>query len=544
MPRYAQLLGLTLIPLTVGLGCSDDCTSPFDCKSTEICYKGTCESGQNSALDCESDDECGMDPGGGRMRPFVCIAKRCRLNEGAMMVGPMTPDSGLGPVDTGPGPGDAGPVEAGGFMDAASVPDSGITPSTCTPPTLPANAMGTAADTTSPSVFNPVITPPAPNAGDMLSVTVQVGEGGCGVESANLTIESDPAGTDPVQRITASSGAGLLTITGMGTPYTLTMNATVLNCLQPVPHRVTQLFIRDYAGNSSTYRYDANDTACMPQLPGNPNAECYKLTTNGNLTPASTSVQVMQMTPNTTGSLPPTLNAATLTGSGATLSGNIGVNPDATCPVMTMGLTLTNGIRTKVETVPFNGGAYSIDVDACAANGNWEISGIVLTDMQLRQSNYLKIPNMPTYQLYGTAGSGVNVPAAVPLTGGADMASPVWTKIVTVVSNNAASGTSVMTDFHATDPDCGLGSGVATFTNGTGNAFTGVLAAGGPGVFGCVFIPQCAPRGSYTLTGTVIDRYSATSTLYDNTMGGYGLFQSDGTMTSSVPAALIQITHN
>jgi len=484
-----------------------------------------------------------MDPGGGRTRAFVCIANRCALNTSGG--GTVVPDSGVMPpmVDTGvtptPDTGMMGTPDSGIHPDATS----GITPSMCTPPMLPAGANGTAADNMPPNLFSPSIMPAAPNANDMIMVSVSAAEGGCGIESASMTIESEPAGNDPVQRIQATSQSGAITITA-GTPSTITMNATVLDCLQPVPHRVTQMHVRDFAGNTTTFRFDAMDSACNPQIPGNPNAECYKQTTNLNTTPASTSLQVMQMTPSTTGSLPPTLNAATLAGAGTTLSGNIGVNPDNTCPMVSMDLTITNGSRTKIETVQFNTGAYSISVPQCAATGNWELTGIRLKDMQGRESNYLKLGAAPTFQLNGTAGSGVNVPAAVALTGGNDTASPVLTQVVTVPSNDPQVGTSVMTDFHATDPGCGFGLGSVIFTNGTGNSFSAALAAGGPGVFGCGLIPQCAPRGNYTVTGSVLDTYGASTTFFDNTMGAYGLFQSDGTMTSSVPAALITISHN
>jgi hypothetical protein len=91
MTRYGLLL-LTLLSGALFAGCSGECSSAFDCKSTEVCFKEICTPATASYLSCNATSDCADDPN------FECRGGICRVIGGS--TGPVV-DAGNGPVDTG-----------------------------------------------------------------------------------------------------------------------------------------------------------------------------------------------------------------------------------------------------------------------------------------------------------------------------------------------------------------------------------------------------------------------------------------------------------
>ncbi len=111
MTRYGLLL-LTFMSGALFAGCSGECSSAFDCESTEVCFKEVCTPATAAYLSCNATTDCADDPN------FECRGGICRLIGGS--TGPM--DSGILPPSDGGGGGvDTGVMDTG----TATVTDAG-----------------------------------------------------------------------------------------------------------------------------------------------------------------------------------------------------------------------------------------------------------------------------------------------------------------------------------------------------------------------------------------------------------------------------------
>lgn len=110
MTRYGLLL-LTLLSGALFAGCSGECSSAFDCKSTEVCFKEICTPATASYLSCNATSDCADDPN------FECRGGVCRVIGG----------STGGPIDGGNVPADAGGGVDTGISDTgtATTADAG-----------------------------------------------------------------------------------------------------------------------------------------------------------------------------------------------------------------------------------------------------------------------------------------------------------------------------------------------------------------------------------------------------------------------------------
>lgn len=113
--------GLLCISLMFGAlfsGCSGECSSAFDCKIDEVCFKAICTPASASYLACSSNTDCADDPN------FECRGGSCRL------------------LSTSPGviPADAGPADTGMTPDTGTTPDTGILPDAGTSTTTDAGS--------------------------------------------------------------------------------------------------------------------------------------------------------------------------------------------------------------------------------------------------------------------------------------------------------------------------------------------------------------------------------------------------------------------
>jgi hypothetical protein len=120
MRRFAGLFAV-FVPLVFATSCTDDCTTPDDCESSEVCYRGVCQSGSIANLTCAIDDDCGMAPAGGRPRALTCVGNRCVVNPGAAGGYRDATVFDTGPVDTGMGDTGMTPADTGVGMDAMSM---------------------------------------------------------------------------------------------------------------------------------------------------------------------------------------------------------------------------------------------------------------------------------------------------------------------------------------------------------------------------------------------------------------------------------------
>ena len=74
----ALLFGLML---ALGVSCGGECSSAFDCKSNELCYRASCTPINPSPF-CTVDEDCGMDG--------KCVAGRCALGNTMSMTSTRT----------------------------------------------------------------------------------------------------------------------------------------------------------------------------------------------------------------------------------------------------------------------------------------------------------------------------------------------------------------------------------------------------------------------------------------------------------------------
>ena len=87
-PRLIGALMALMVTLIIALGasCGGECSSAFDCKSNELCYRASCTA-VNPAPLCTVTADCGE---GAR-----CIAGRCEIRNGPMsMTSTMTSTTG------------------------------------------------------------------------------------------------------------------------------------------------------------------------------------------------------------------------------------------------------------------------------------------------------------------------------------------------------------------------------------------------------------------------------------------------------------------
>jgi len=117
-------IGLLCMSLMFGAlfaGCSGECSSAFDCDSTEVCFKEVCTPASASYLQCSTNSDCADDPN------FACQGGYCRLigSGSGVAMDASTPDTGPGP-DTGIV--DTGVTQDTGIADTgtSTTPDSGI----------------------------------------------------------------------------------------------------------------------------------------------------------------------------------------------------------------------------------------------------------------------------------------------------------------------------------------------------------------------------------------------------------------------------------
>lgn len=528
MPRLAQLLGLTLVPfMFVAGGCSSDCKSPFDCESNEVCYQGTCRNALNEFLLCTQDiDEsdtvrngCGPAAMGGGPQPYICVSGRCQANPARGNVGPMIPD--VGPAM------DAMALDASGMdsttgMDAGAAEvgamDAGVTVSMCTVAPGPLNNTE---DQDAPTAFAFTIDNNAPTAGQTVNISFNIAES-CGLESATIIIEGDRVGMDPQDRITLQG-----TIDNASSPPRVTAALAISDCFTAVPHRVSSILLRDFAGNTANYLAVANQMN-------------YQLSSNG-AAAVDSGAAVIQFTPATSGQLPPGLTAITATPNATGFAVDVTVSQNAACGLaeMTVAATSTRG-HTLSRTFNTNTGTF--DVPACARSGTWTVSSLSFTDASRRTVSYFGASGA-MYLRNDGVNSMVNVVSPALAGGMGDAQSPTLRSVPRTRRDMPMGGAGFQVDVVARDDACAIASGSATFSR-NGRAFSTSLAAVGTEghVAGCVAIPQCAINGAYTLsTMSVVDEGGA-STLLTVTGAAYTLIESDGTASSSVPPSLIMIT--
>lgn len=112
MYRLAVAVIASIAPIFLA-SCGSDCKTPLDCKEREICYSGKCTAGNNSKLDCVTDDDCGQPLANGQ-RVYVCFLRRCTLRPGTTTTRTSSDGGSL----------DLGFADAQPNMDAMSLPDA------------------------------------------------------------------------------------------------------------------------------------------------------------------------------------------------------------------------------------------------------------------------------------------------------------------------------------------------------------------------------------------------------------------------------------
>lgn len=541
MARAAKLLAITasMAALISQGGCSSKCNSAFDCKSTEVCYRGTCQEALSSNLSCVVDDDCGKSIASGTTRPYICIAGRCQANPadggagqpggdsgtdaGMMMMtdtGMTTPDTGMTQTDTGVEPPDSG------VNDDATVPDSGTMMAACM---LPAGATSTAEDTTEPQITSAMIDMATPSPNATVTLTLMVAEAGCGLESAIVRSQSEFApNPDNLTWMTTISGTG---------PYTVTATMNVSECLANGVQRISFISLRDFAGNTNTYTFNTAGAN-------------YNQSINGQA-PIQSTLGHVTFTPSTGGTTlrPPVLNMVTASETAAGVDVAIVAMSQGMCPLVRATVTATGqpgGYSvTASGTLAGTGGTVSIPIPACAG-GTFTIASITLEDMIGRTATYIGAAG--NYLGPDLTDSGVAVAQIALARTGTDMGSPVVTGAQPPMVNMSAAGDTVTITALATEQTggCGIAGGSAAMTvttpDGT-RAFSGNLLMNAGGVSGCVAIPACARRGTYTLsTVSVNDTAGSSTTLIGAAGGNYTFAESDGTVTSTVTLPVFSYT--
>lgn len=112
MYRLAVAVIASIAPIFLA-SCGSDCKTPLDCKEREICYSGKCTAGNNSKLECVTDDDCGQPLANGQ-RVYVCFLRRCTLRPGTVTTGTSSDAGSL----------DLGFADAQSNMDAMPLPDA------------------------------------------------------------------------------------------------------------------------------------------------------------------------------------------------------------------------------------------------------------------------------------------------------------------------------------------------------------------------------------------------------------------------------------
>lgn len=524
MPRLAHLLALTTIPSALWLaGCSDDCTSAFDCKSAEVCYKGTCTSALSPDLACNTDDDCGGMPAAGMPREYLCLAGRCRDNPGMRaMPAPdaSVPDaSDAGPVDTGPM--DSGAPDAG-MPDSGLPPDSGISVSACTFPTVEATATP---DESGPLLTMLSLDPATPVPGTPTALRMNIVEGGCGLRSVEAELSSADLAADGYPGDKVVLRAATIPARGGGGAYDISLPFTMNACWLSNIHRVTRIRLEDHAGNVVVYTYAQGQMF-------------YGREENGANSPGGLQVAPVSFTPTGMTGRPILLTAVTATVTAGGVRVDVTANAPSGCALSEAEVTLVSARGQTLTGRSMNGATtIGVEVPACARTGTWRVASVALTDATGR---------VVTHRANGasfTRGVGMDGPATpgeLVLSGGSDSLAPNPTLVLGSGSNMAGQGLAASVQVYASDDVCGIGNASVvlrgTSANGLTRDFRASLTAGPDGdLRGCVAVPECAPARDYTLQIISLpDLGGHTTTLNANGM----LY--DMTFTSSRAPATLQ----
>lgn len=523
MPRLAHLLALTTIPSALWLaGCSDDCTSAFDCKSAEVCYKGTCTAALSPDLACNTDDDCGGMPAAGMPREYLCLAGRCRDNPGMRaMPAPdaSVPDaSDAGPVDTGPM--DSGASDAG-MPDSGLPPDSGITVSTCSFPTVEATATP---DESGPLLTALALDPAMPVPGTPAAVRLTIVEGGCGLRSVEAELASADLVADgyPGDRVVLR--AATIPARMGAANYEVSLPFTMNACWLSNVHRITRITLEDHAGNVVVYTYSQGQMF-------------YGRQENGANSPGGIQVAPVSFTPTGMTGRPILLTAVTATVTAGGVRVDVTANAPSGCDLREAEVTLVSDRGQRLVGRATNGAtAIGVEVPACARSGTWRVASVALKDATERV--VVHTANGANFTR-GVGMDGPPTPGPVTLSGGSDTQAPNPTLVVGSGSSTPGQGLAASVQVYASDDACGIGNASVvlrgTSANGLTRDFRAPLTAGPDGdLRGCVAVPECAPARDYTLQLiTLPDLGGHTTTLNANGM----LY--DMTFTSTRAAATL-----
>jgi len=567
---YPCVLSLVTASLLLAVtGCSETtggtqgaaCQKVTECASGYICYSGTCRAGQNAQLICQGDididtdndgviDIQGCNPEGtnpNELLRVICVSNSCRFAAGdpPVLTSTNTPpaDAGMGPV---PDAGVVGNPDASmmGPTDAAFV-----TPTACSFPTLQAANE----DTNAPALIgSPTVNGQASSnsvgSGEMFTVQFTVTEG-CGLASAKVVIGAAAAGgtSDAPERMTLNltPGNGIENGVPSTNQTTVTVEGLISPCLRnTAQYQLLELHLVDYAGNTRYYEPDPT-TGVLQQ--GEKKGDVL---TNAAVPGATISVTGTGVTE----APPPALN--TLSAS-RNASGGIDVTAGVGAQAMdchfqrlevtatsSRGQTLSAFSETPVGT-PAAGDALTatIDVPACAQDGNWSITSVKLVDSAVRSVHYSSSAGGNFIRNDGN--DSMVAAASVALMGGTDSESPDFGDIQ-VQSVGDPSGTAVSLNLAVSDDDCLLGTTTVHLVHESGTpTFSQTLSEGSDTLSaGCMPIPMCAKSGVYKLsTVSASDKGMSTVTLSENA-GAYSVSKTDSSTSGWAPNSIITVQHN
>lgn len=534
-----------------------ECTSFFDCNSGLLCYSGLCKNAVNPALTCQVDIDQDTDNDGvvdlRGCNPVdtspddlrvVCVAQRCRIIADDPPV--LVPDSGLSDTGTISVPDSS--VDSGVDSGVMDLDAAFVAPATaCSfPPSdmVPSNNE----DTSAPSFFGlPTFTvngmpgSAAVSSGDTFSFVLKVRES-CGLAWAKVVLQAGAAAgtTNPAEQIVLE-GAGFIGLeNGSGSSMDeslVTVSGAVSPCLQNTgQYAMTELHLRDYAGNRSVYTLSSATGT-------------YNLSQNGGASSNSGVPQVKLSVAGTgtTESFPAPLGSVSVSSSASGVDVVVAIsNQDDNCylnrAIVTLtssaGQVLTGEANAAASTPPANGElTASVAIPACAQKGAWTVSSVQLVDSAGRNTVYSTSAGA-NYQRSDGNATVIN-PASVTLTGGTDEASPDLLDVQLQVSGES-SGTKLEVNVAATDDACLVESNSVSFTHSTGASFSADLSVNGDSVgSACLAIPLCAPRGDYTLSSLSVADEGGASTLVSESSGTYTLSKTDSSTTGWVPPSVI-----
>ena len=565
-PRFVILLTASL--LLAVTGCSDTtggkegvaCDNVTECATSYICYAGTCRAARNAQLTCTVDIDVDSDNDGvidiqgcnpestdpNSDLPVLCVNGACRFANDDPPVVTSTPtpmaDAGVSPTpDTGVG----GTPDAGmaGPTDAAFV-----TPTACSFPTLQAANE----DSNAPALIgSPSVNGGGPTnsvaSGEMFTVQFTVAEG-CGLASAKVVIGAEAAGgtSDAPEQITLyrTPGDGIENGMPSASQSTITVEGRISPCLRnATQYQLLELHLVDYAGNTRYYEPDTNGVLQQGAKKGD-------ILTSAMLFGATINVMGTDSTQTAPAAMT-SLAAVRNAGGGIDVTAGVG-SQAMDCHYQKLevtvtssrGQTLTGTAETPLGTpAPGDSLTATIDVPACAQNGDWSVSSVRLTDSALRAVDYSSAAGGNFIR--SDSVDSMVAAASVTLMGGADSQSPDFGDIQ-IQSGGQASGTAVNFNLAVSDDNCLLGTSAVHLVHESGSpSFSQTLTEGSDTLSaGCLPIPMCAKSGVYKLsTVSASDKGMSTVTLTESG-ASYSVSKTDSSTSGWAPSSVITVQHN